>query len=186
MGLPQRHATITMCSHYQAVKDAERLRRHFGVGVTERSSTAENRPVARIPRAASSACIHMPIPEMRRCHNEHLGGIVRIGPTYWAKDIKSVKNTFNARSETTADKPSFRDAWRKSMHHPSRSLRLRPTGGRERNTPTRITTSNGSPLGIAGLWSTAATDGAPVFSFTLLTINATAHPMMRNFPQTHG
>jgi hypothetical protein len=44
-----------------------------------------------------------------------------IGP-YWAKDIKSVKNTFNARSETAADSfpVSGMHGESSTLHHPSR------------------------------------------------------------------
>ena len=42
--------------------------------------------------------------------------------------------------------------------------------------------TNGSPLGIAGLWSSWKSDkGDMVHSFTMLTINAAAHPLMQNF-----
>ncbi|MBC7602474.1 MAG: SOS response-associated peptidase family protein, partial [Ramlibacter sp.] len=32
--------------------------------------------------------------------------------THWTKDAKLTKATYNARSETVASKPAFRDAWR--------------------------------------------------------------------------
>ncbi|EPF81520.1 hypothetical protein GCM10025882_31520 [Acinetobacter gyllenbergii] len=31
----------------------------------------------------------------------------------WAKEINKIKNTYNARSETIASKPSFKNAWKK-------------------------------------------------------------------------
>jgi putative SOS response-associated peptidase YedK len=34
---------------------------------------------------------------------------------WWAKDIKAGLSTFNARAETVATKPAFRDAWRKGQ-----------------------------------------------------------------------
>jgi len=37
------------------------------------------------------------------------GGLV---PMWWQKALKSVPATFNARAETVADKPMFRDAGR--------------------------------------------------------------------------
>lgn len=33
----------------------------------------------------------------------------------WADDIKKVRNTYNARSETVSSKPSFRHAWSKNQ-----------------------------------------------------------------------
>jgi len=34
---------------------------------------------------------------------------------WWAKDLKASLSTFNARAETIASKPAFRDAWRKGQ-----------------------------------------------------------------------
>ncbi len=33
----------------------------------------------------------------------------------WAKDTKIVRSTYNARSETVGEKPSFREAWRRGQ-----------------------------------------------------------------------
>lgn len=40
----------------------------------------------------------------------------------WAKDTKIARSTYNARSETVAEKPSFRHAWQTeaTLHHPRR------------------------------------------------------------------
>jgi putative SOS response-associated peptidase YedK len=47
---------------------------------------------------------------------------------------------------------------------------------------TRIEANGGEPLGIAGLWSAwRSPTGEIVSSFTMLTINADDHPLMRNF-----
>lgn len=35
---------------------------------------------------------------------------------HWATDANIGRQTYNARSETVASKPSFRDAWRKGQH----------------------------------------------------------------------
>lgn len=35
---------------------------------------------------------------------------------FWSKDTKIARRTYNARSETVAEKPSFRSAW-KNAHH---------------------------------------------------------------------
>ena len=48
--------------------------------------------------------------------------------------------------------------------------------------PTRISAIDGEPLGIAGLWSWwKPPDGETLHSFTMLTINATDHELMKNF-----
>jgi putative SOS response-associated peptidase YedK len=47
---------------------------------------------------------------------------------------------------------------------------------------TRISHADGQLLGLAGLWTAwKPPQGALVHSFTLLTINADDHPMMKNF-----
>ena len=35
---------------------------------------------------------------------------------HWSKDNKIARHTYNARSETVAEKPSFRDAWKRGQH----------------------------------------------------------------------
>jgi putative SOS response-associated peptidase YedK len=47
---------------------------------------------------------------------------------------------------------------------------------------TRITLTNDEPMGVAGLWAKwRSPSGETVHSFTMLTINADAHPLMRKF-----
>jgi putative SOS response-associated peptidase YedK len=172
-----------VCSHYQAVKNAERLERHFGVSapVTGELSIKSDmwpgylgsfiraHPLADVGDAA--------VPKA-----EHLPGLFGLVP-HWADSTKLTKSTFNARSETAAEKPSFRDAWKKSQHCiiPAEAI-YEPDWRTGKAIATRISTTDGSPLGIAGLWSTWKSDKAEiVHSFTMLTINATTHPMMQNF-----
>lgn len=51
-----------------------------------------------------------------------------------------------------------------------------------RAVPTRISRGDGEPLGIAGLWATwRAPTGKTLYSYTMLTINADEHPIMRQF-----
>lgn len=48
--------------------------------------------------------------------------------------------------------------------------------------PAWIRRQDGKPMGIAGLWETwKSPEGRTVFSFTMLTINADSHPLMRPF-----
>ena len=73
-------------------------------------------------------------------------------PSWWKKKAKETPATFNARAETLAEKPMFRDAFK-------RSRCLIPASGyyEWQNTPTGkqpyyYTTGDGSPLTIASLW----------------------------------
>ena len=43
-----------------------------------------------------------------------LGRFGMVAP--WVKDLKKVRSTYNARTETVAEKPSYRNAWSKGQH----------------------------------------------------------------------
>ena len=110
-----------------------------------------------------------------------LGRFGMVAP--WVKDLKQVRSTYNARSETVAEKPSFRNAWRKGQHCivPAMSF-FEPDWRSGVSVSTNIARSDGQPMGIAGLWDRwTSPDGELVFSFTMLTINATDHPLMNQF-----
>lgn len=99
---------------------------------------------------------------------------------HWAQP-ELVRSTYNARSETAATKPSFRNAWKRGQfciipaetifefHYESDDAK-----------PTRwaIRHRDGQPLGIAGLWESRERDGRVEHSFSMLTINAGTHPIM--------
>lgn len=103
---------------------------------------------------------------------------------HWSKDLTISRRTYNASSETVAEKPSFRDAWKrgrrciipaKSIYEPSYEQPGSPVRW-------RIKRADGRPLGIAGLWeSWKAPDGKELLSFTMLTVNADRHPVMQRF-----
>jgi len=102
---------------------------------------------------------------------------------HWAKDDKLGRRTFNARSETAATLPSFRDAWRKGQRCiiPAEAI-FEPDWRSGKAVATRISRADGEPMGIAGLWSWwRAPSGNEIKSFTMLTINADQHALMRNY-----
>lgn len=101
----------------------------------------------------------------------------------WAKDQKIVRSTYNARSETVAEKPAFRTAWKK------RQFCLVPVLGffepnYEAGKPVRwqIRRVDQKPFALAGLreWRRQE-DGIELRSFTMLTVDATNHPLMSRF-----
>ena len=103
---------------------------------------------------------------------------------FWAKDDSIARRTYNARSETVAEKPAFRDAWKRAQHCivPAEAI-YEPDWRSGKAVPTRITRADGLLLGIAGLYERRkAADGRWAFSFTMLTLNADAHPL---FNQLH-
>jgi putative SOS response-associated peptidase YedK len=101
---------------------------------------------------------------------------------HWASDTKIARNTYNARLETVSEKPSYRDAWREARKCiiPANAI-YEPDWRSGRAMPARISRADGKPMGIAGLWSQwQSPTGEIVHSYTMLTINADQHPLMRN------
>ncbi len=86
----------------------------------------------------------------------------------WAKDEKIARHTYNARSETAAEKPSYRNAWRQRHY----GLVLvdnfyEPSYESGRAVRWKIELASGDPFGIACLWDrwTDPTSGELVVSF---------------------
>ena len=73
-------------------------------------------------------------------------------PNWWKKSAKEIPATFNARAETVAIKPMFRDAFRRSRCLIAASGYYEwlptPTGKQ----PYYYTVRDGAPLTFAGLW----------------------------------
>ncbi len=111
---------------------------------------------------------------------EALLGVFGLVP-HWSKDLKSARHTFNARSETVAEIPSFRDAWRKGQRCiiPAQAI-YEPDWRSGKAVATRIARADGEPMGLAGLWAWSPLNGGTL-SYTMLTINANDHPVMNRF-----
>lgn len=169
-----------MCSHYQAVKDPERLRHLFLVEPPADLGKTDMWPgyAGTFIRAHSQALVGDAAVPSR----EALTGLFGLVP-HWSPDTKITQYTYNARSETVASKPSFRDAWAQAQHCiiPADAI-FEPDWRSGRPVPTRISRADGEPMGIAGLWSAwKSPKGEVVNSFTMLTIHAAQHPLMRLF-----
>ncbi len=169
-----------MCSHYQALKERDRYWRHFGVEPPQEPGKDDMWPgyvgsfVRRHP--------FLDVGDEAVPEREALAGLFGLVP-HWSLDTKITRHTYNARSETVASKPSFRDAWKHAQHCiiPAEAF-YEPDWRSGRAVPTRIARADGEPLGIAGLWSSwKSPKGETVHSFTMLTINADHHPLMRLF-----
>jgi putative SOS response-associated peptidase YedK len=103
---------------------------------------------------------------------------------YWSKDTKIARMTYNARSETAPDKPSFRHAWaRRQWCLVPMECFYEPNYESGRAVRWRIERCDAEPFMVAGLWDrwVAPTTGETVFSFSMLTVNADPHPLMRRF-----
>ncbi len=102
----------------------------------------------------------------------------------WAKDDKISRNTYNARSETAPEKPSYRAAWGRRQY----GLVLvenffEPSYESGKAVRWRIGLASGDPFGIACLWDRwlDPSSGELVVSFSMLTVNADEHPVMSQF-----
>ncbi|MCE4226768.1 SOS response-associated peptidase [Methylobacterium sp. C25] len=74
-------------------------------------------------------------------------------PVWWKKPLKSVPATFNARAETVAEKPMFRDAFKKRRCIIPASGFYEWTGEKGDKQPHLFTAADDAPvLAIAGLW----------------------------------
>lgn len=169
-----------MCSHYQALKDRAKFEKEFRVKLPPYEGVYDVWPTyqalfVRRPREANVGDEAVPDPEA-------LPGVFGLIPA-WAKDDKFARRTFNARSETVATLPSFRDAWRKGHRCiiPAEAI-YEPDWRSGKAIATRIARGDGQTMGLAGLWSAwKSPSGGWVQSYTMLTINADEHPLMRNF-----
>ena len=169
-----------MCSHYQALKEQDKYFRYFGVEPPADPGKHDLWPgylgafIRRHPNAE--------VGDEAVAPREAMAGLFGLVP-HWSQDTKITRHTFNARSETVAKKPSFREAWKRAQHCivPADAL-FEPDWRSGKSVATRIVRADGEPLGIAGLWSSwKSPKGEIVHSYTMLTINADEHALMRQF-----
>lgn len=169
-----------MCSHYESVKNQNAMKSHFKLDVLPEGGKADMWPGyfgAFIRKHETSSFGDTKVSE-----RELLLGSFGLIP-HWATDTKIARSTYNARSETVADKPCFRDAWRAGRHCiiPAKAI-YEPDWRSGKAIPTRIFRVDGQPMGIAGLWSAwKSPKGDIIHSYTMLTINADSHPLMHLF-----
>ncbi|MGT2471648.1 SOS response-associated peptidase [Paraburkholderia terrae] len=94
-----------------------------------------------------------------------------------------VFDTMNARSESVEQKRSFSGVW-KSLQFcliPCRTF-FEPNYETGKAVRWKIGMANGEPLAIAGLWRQwKEADGSLSLAFTMLTVNAAEHPLMKRF-----
>lgn len=101
---------------------------------------------------------------------------------HFAKSAKLAYQTNNARSEELAGKASFRQPWANGQRCiiPASTFD-EPCWETGRNVWWRFRRADGAPWGLAGLWNTWTdrSTGEVMESYTMLTINADMHPLMR-------
>jgi len=110
-------------------------------------------------------------------------GLARFGllPS-WAKVETFGRKTYNARAETVAQKPSYHHAWTK--RHYALALAdtfYEPCYESGKAVRTAIKQVNQEPMAIASIWDTwtEPETGELIVSFSMLTIDASNHPVMQ-------
>jgi putative SOS response-associated peptidase YedK len=165
-----------MCSHYKSVRDKAILRQAFGLNQLDDLGKPDLWPSydGLFIRPHPHADVGDDAVPAREAVVGHWGLI-----PHWSKDGK-VRGTFNARSETVTEKPTFRDAWRKGQRCiiPAMSV-YEPDWRSSRAVAAEISRADGEPMGIAGIWSTWRSPTGWVDSYTMLTVNADDHALFK-------
>lgn len=175
-----------MCSHYQAAKIAARLAKRFpGVAWPDvdwgKDDMWPRYPGLFIRKPPELESGDEAVPALEGLAGRW--GLIS-ALTKAENAPKAMKlSTFNARSESAAKSFTFGNAWRKSQHCivPVEAF-YEPDWRSGSAVPTRFTAADGEPMGIAGLWDVwRSPTGEIVESYTMLTINADQHELLRDY-----
>ena len=162
-----------MCTNFTPTRNGQWVKAHFGVDLPA------DYPDEAYPGHVAPLVVKGHQTGRLAC------GLARFGliPS-WAKDQTIARHTHNARSETAAQKPSFKKAW----HNRQYGLLLvdhffEPSYVSGKAVRWKIERASGEPFGMACLWDRWAdpASGEWVVSFAMLTVNADEHPVMRQF-----
>jgi len=97
---------------------------------------------------------------------------------HWAKDAKSVRQPINARAETAATAPMFRDALERRRCLVPADVFYEWQATEQGKQPFAIARADGQPMAFAGLWEGCrGADGTVLRSFAIVTTNA--NPVLR-------
>ncbi len=159
-----------MCGRYALTSAPEAIRKLFGYADTPnfppRYNIAPTQPIALVVAARGESG---PVRRFMLARWGFVPGFV--------KDPRDFPLLINARAETVAAKPSFRNAMkRRRCLVPADAyyewLKV-PAGGRITRKPYLFRRADGAPMALAGLWETyAGADGAEIDTACILTTNA--------------
>lgn len=173
-----------MCSHYQGIKNRDQLEKYFRVRGIPMPAKWDMWPkyageFVRRPPEWDSGDEAVPEREIETGRWGLISGMTRADGLAKAEKL----STFNARSETAAKSYTFGNAWRRGQRCiiPAEAI-YEPDWRSGKAVPTRFTRADGAPMGIAGLWDQYKdADGNWRLSYTMLTINADAHPLFKAY-----
>lgn len=154
-----------MCGRYVASSSADEIRRLFATA---------NAPPNMAPTWNMAPTRLAPVVRRHPQSGERHLDLLRWGLVpHWAKDLKTLRQPINARSETAATAPMFRDALvrRRCLVPLDAMYEWQVTEGGK--LPHAIARADGAPMAAAGLWeSWRAPDGEILRSYTILTTAA--------------
>lgn len=161
-----------MCNRYVSPEQAE-IERYFEVG---RRNPTPHWPAEIFPRAPG------PFVRLDRDGRRELvvgrWGLI----PHFAKTPDVRYSTNNARSEELAQKPTYRTPWTRGQRCIIPAVSFdEPNWESGKNVWWRFRRADGEPWGLAGLWNAwiDRATGDIHESYTMLTINADDHPLMR-------
>jgi putative SOS response-associated peptidase YedK len=154
-----------MCGRYASFLPAEALRALFQtVNPTPNWEPTWNMAPT---RGAPVVRLH---PQTRERHLDQLRwGLL----PYWAKDPKSTRQPINARAETLATSPMFRDALARRRCLVPADVFYEWQATETGKQPYAIARADGQPMAFAGLWEGwRGADGTILRTFTIVTTDA--------------
>ena len=178
-----------MSAHYETLSPTSPYREVFGVELPSSATTAEchmwPRKIGHFIRAAP------PAPDAgadAAPEREVVAGQWGLVP-HWVKSASDAKlrspKLIHAKAETVSTTRAFHDAWIKGQRCIVPMAAFFEDDWREgKARPTRISRIDGQPMGAAGLWASwTGPEGDTIVSFTLLTLNANNHALLRRYQQ---
>lgn len=154
-----------MCGRFAYFVPREQLKQHYGLASVapppERYNIAPSQDILGIRQAESG---------------EREAAVLKWGLVpHWAKDPTIGNRMINARGETVAEKPAFRQAFKRRRCIIPASGFYEWGPSRAGKWPYYISPANAEPLSFAGLWERwRDSDGEPLESCTIITIAANA------------
>ena len=172
--LQKAHPRLFMCTNFTPTQNRHWVKQHFGIDLPSTQF-----PLETYPGYAAPIVVQSQQTGRKAC------GLARFGLIPgWAKDDKISRHTYNARAETVSEKPSYRTAWRQRRFGIAvLDNFFEPNYATGKAVRWKIELSSNEPMGIASLWDTwiDPSTGEVVTSFTMLTVNADDHPVMKQF-----
>jgi putative SOS response-associated peptidase YedK len=186
-----------MSTHYETLPPSSPHREVFGVEPPSAATERHMYPrkighfIRAVPAAPSEPGLteaSAPPPDAAPPARELVAAQWGLVP-HWVKSASDAKlratKLVNAKSETVSTTRAFHDAWIKGQRcivPMAAFFEDDWRGGKA--LPTRISRIDGQPMGVAGLWASwTGAEGETILSYTLLTVNANNHALLRRYQQ---